>query len=173
MATETLKQEPFPVRTREATGLIGTTPTEVTRVDFTDKILLTISQGGRLSQWVSLDTPTSMHTHTHTRTENANIPLQIQVPLTVTPSTAVELPLPSSTTGLLPSTHLTPSTLLGGGGETRETYGHLYAAQIASHISLRDRDDRRTLVVGMGLERVEDGGREAFFDLVELAQKVL
>lgn len=74
--------------------------------------------------------------------------------------------------GLLPSTHLTPKTLLGGGGEERETLGQLYAAQIASHLSLRAPDDRRTLVLGLGLAKL-DKEREAFFDLLELVQKVL
>lgn len=80
--------------------------------------------------------------------------------------------LPSAGHGLLPATHLTATTLLGGGGEERETIGQLYAAQIASYLSLRYPDDRRTLVVGFGLIKI-DKEREAFFDLLELAQKVL
>lgn len=84
----------------------------------------------------------------------------------------VDMNLPSSTRGMLPSTHLTPSTLFGGGGEERETLGQLYAAQIASFINVRDPDDRRTLVLGLGLLKVETG-REAFFDTIELVQKVL
>ena len=80
--------------------------------------------------------------------------------------------LPSMNQGLLPSTHLTPKTLLGGGGDERETLGQLYAAQIASHLSLRAPDDRRTLVLGLGLAKL-DKEREAFFDLLELVQKVL
>jgi proteasome assembly chaperone 3 len=74
--------------------------------------------------------------------------------------------------GALPSTHLTPKTLLGGGGESRETLGQLLAAQIASHISLRNSDDRRTLLLGLGLSKGEIG-REAFFDVVELVQRVV
>ncbi|KAK3196044.1 hypothetical protein K4F52_000912 [Lecanicillium sp. MT-2017a] len=74
--------------------------------------------------------------------------------------------------GLLPSTHLTPFTLLGGGGGERETLGQLYAAQIASFLAMRDPDDRRTLVLGLGLLTV-DTRRETFFDLFELAQKIL
>ncbi len=80
--------------------------------------------------------------------------------------------LPGVTNGLLPSTHLTPFTLLGGGGGERETLGQLYAAQIASFMALRNPDDRRTLVQGLGLVTV-DAQRETFFDLFELAQKVL
>lgn len=80
--------------------------------------------------------------------------------------------LSSSSNGLLPSAHLTPVTLLGGGGDERETLGQLYAAQIASYLSVRSPEDRRTLVLGLGLSKV-DLEREAFFDLVELAQKAL
>ena len=79
--------------------------------------------------------------------------------------------LPSMNHGLLPSTHLEPKTLLGGGGEERETFGQLFAAQIASHISLRSPEDRRTLVVGLGLAKA-DTTREAFFDLMDLARQV-
>ena len=97
---------------------------------------------------------------------------QIQVPLTGSSAGVVEMSLPSSNRGLLPSTHLTPRTIFGGGGEERETVGQLYAAQLASHISLRSPEDRRTLVIGLGLKTISTE-REAFFDLLELAQKVL
>ncbi|KAH6892342.1 hypothetical protein B0T10DRAFT_559931 [Thelonectria olida] len=142
-----IREERFPAPTREASGLVNGIATEITSTNFTDKILLTISQEGRLSQW-------------------------IQVPLTGSASGVVEMTLPGAGNGLLPSTHLTPKTLLGGGGEDRETLGQLYAAQLASHISLRSPDDRRILVLGLGLAKV-DTEREAFFDLIELAQKVL
>jgi proteasome assembly chaperone 3 len=80
--------------------------------------------------------------------------------------------LPGAGLSGLPSAHLTPKTLLGAGGDERETFGQLYATQIASHLSLRNPDDRRTLLLGLGLEKVETE-REAFFDLLELVQKVL
>jgi proteasome assembly chaperone 3 len=80
--------------------------------------------------------------------------------------------LPSAGHGLLPATHLTPTTLLGRGDEDRETLGHLYAAQIGSQLSLRNPDDRRTLLLGLGLMKV-DSARESFFDLIELVQQVL
>ncbi|KAJ3458335.1 hypothetical protein MRS44_012444 [Fusarium solani] len=142
-----VREESYPSRSREASGLVNGVATEVTSTNFSDKILLTISQEGRLSQW-------------------------IQVPLTGSSAGVVEMTLPSMNKGLLPSTHLTPTTLLGGGGEERETLGQLYAAQLASHLSLRSPDDRRILVVGLGLAKT-DLEREAFFDLLELAQKVL
>lgn len=73
---------------------------------------------------------------------------------------------------MLPLGHLTPKTLLGAGGEQRETVGHLYASQIASTIVTKSPDETRTVVVGFGLAKV-DLEREAFFDLLELVQKVL
>ena len=66
--------------------------------------------------------------------------------------------------------HLTPKTLLGSGD--RETMGQLYASQIASHLCLRDPEERRTLLLGLGLEKAESNS-EAFFDLMELVQQVL
>lgn len=94
------------------------------------------------------------------------------MPLTGSAAGLVEMTLPTASHGLMPSTHLTPKTLLGGGGDDRETLGQLYAAQIASRLSLQSPEDRRTLVLGLGLIKV-DTEREAFFDLFELAQKVL
>jgi proteasome assembly chaperone 3 len=73
---------------------------------------------------------------------------------------------------MLPLGHLTPKTLLGAGGEQRETLGHLYASQIASVIATRNPEETRTVVVGLGLQKV-DIEREAFFDLLDLLQKVL
>ncbi|KAL7791400.1 hypothetical protein V8C37DRAFT_382294 [Trichoderma ceciliae] len=142
-----IREEPFPARSRSASGLVNGISTEITSLEFSDKILITISQEGRLAQW-------------------------IQVPMMGTSSGIVDMALPSSSHGLLPSTHLTPKTLLGGGGDDRETVGQLYASQIASHISLRSPEERRTLVFGFGLAKAEKQ-QDAFFDLFELALKVL
>jgi proteasome assembly chaperone 3 len=73
---------------------------------------------------------------------------------------------------MLPLGHLTAKTMLGAGGEQRETLGHLYASQIASIIATRNPEEARTVVVGLGLQKV-DMKREAFFDLLELLQKVI
>lgn len=73
---------------------------------------------------------------------------------------------------MLPLGHLTPKTLVGAGGEQRETIGHLYASQIASIIATRNPEEIRTVLVGLGLQKV-DVAREGFFDLLELIQKVV
>ena len=43
----------FPAKTKEVAGLVHGVPTDLTSTYFADKILITISQGGRLAQWVS------------------------------------------------------------------------------------------------------------------------
>lgn len=71
---------------------------------------------------------------------------------------------------------MTPTTLLGGGGQERESIGQLYAVQIATAIKMRDASEERTVVIGLGL--IGGGGsgqqdREEFFELMELVGKVL
>ncbi|KAF8865730.1 hypothetical protein BDZ45DRAFT_579645 [Acephala macrosclerotiorum] len=142
-----IEASPFPAPMKQASGLVNGTQTEVSSIYFADKILVTISQGGRLSQW-------------------------IQVPLSSASPTSFDTALPSDNTDMLPLGHLTPKTLLGAGGEQRETIGHLYASQIASAIATRNPEDTRVVLVGMGLQKV-DMEREAFFDLLELVHKVI
>ncbi|KAK4044802.1 hypothetical protein C8A01DRAFT_11832 [Parachaetomium inaequale] len=141
------RAEPFPALSKKTVGTINGVSTEVELLSFSDKIMLTVSQGGRLAQW-------------------------IQVPLSAPSSASVDMALPGAGLGALPSTHLTPKTLVGSGGEERETLGHLYASQIASHLTLRDPEEKRTLLLGLGLEKVEGGG-EAFYDLLELVLQVV
>lgn len=52
MATVDVRQDSFPSRSREVSGLVNGIDTEITSTSFADKILITISQEGRLSQWV-------------------------------------------------------------------------------------------------------------------------
>ena len=46
-------EAPFPAKTRQAAGLIKGVLTDVMSVEFADKILVTLTQEGRLAQWVS------------------------------------------------------------------------------------------------------------------------
>lgn len=50
--------------------------------------------------------------------------------------------------------------------------GQLYATQIASAITLKNPEESRVVVVGLGLSKVE-ASRGAFFDLVELVLQCL
>jgi proteasome assembly chaperone 3 len=98
--------------------------------------------------------------------------IKIQVPLSAPSAATLDMALPVGGLGALPATHLTPRTLIGAGGEGRETMGHLYASQIASHLALRDPNDKRTLLLGLGIEKADATG-DAFFDLLELVVQVL
>lgn len=80
--------------------------------------------------------------------------------------------MPSEGSDMLPLSHLTPTTLLGAGGGQREIAGQLYASQIASAISSRNPDETRTVLLGFGFQKI-DLEREAFFDVMELLQKVI
>lgn len=42
----------FPAQTKQASGIVDGILTEVSSVSFEDKILFTLSQDGRLAQWV-------------------------------------------------------------------------------------------------------------------------
>ncbi|KAF4635573.1 hypothetical protein G7Y89_g2520 [Cudoniella acicularis] len=137
----------FPATTKQVAGLVNGIQTDLSSLYFADKILITISQAGRLAQW-------------------------IQVPLTSASPTAFDTALPAESEDMLPLSHLTPKTLLGAGGDERETIGHLYASQIATAIAKRNPEETRAVLVGLGLEKV-DMDREAFFDLLELVQKVI
>lgn len=97
---------------------------------------------------------------------------QIEVPLPSTSAISIDTTLAGGAPNTFPLIHLTPSTLLGGGGEQRETMGHLYASQIASTILTKNPEEKRTVLVGFGLEQVETE-TEDFFDLIELVQRVL
>lgn len=99
-------------------------------------------------------------------------PLQFQVILTGSPGSIVDLSLPNLGHNLLPTTHLTPKTLFGAADGDREVFGQLCAAQIASYLMILRPEDKRTLVLGLGLSG-RQSDREAFFDLFDLVQRVL
>ncbi|KAI9838456.1 MAG: hypothetical protein M1837_002478 [Sclerophora amabilis] len=139
----------FPARTKQASSIINGIQTDIMTVDFVDKIMITITQGGRLAQWihVPLDTQNPNHADQH-------------------------LQLDLDEGGLLPMSHLTPTTILGGSMPERETMGQLYATQLASAIATKNPEESRMVVLGLGLQKA-DVERETFFDVVELALKCL
>ena len=100
--------------------------------------------------------------------------LQIHVPLqSSNPNFAdQQLASDSDENGLLPMTHLTPKTLLGGSNTDRETVGQLYAAQIASAILTRNPEEKRTVLIGLGLNKFE-ANRDMFYDTIDLVMKIL
>ena len=99
--------------------------------------------------------------------------LQIHVPLEPQNPSFADQHLPSSNEdSLLPMSHLSPKTLLGASNSERETTGQLYAVQIASAILTRNPDERRQVLVGLGLRDVQ-GGRHAFYDIIDLALRCI
>jgi len=44
----------YPIQNKHAAGLVDGQLTDVMTLYFTDKIMVTITQGGRLAQWVSM-----------------------------------------------------------------------------------------------------------------------
>ena len=93
---------------------------------------------------------------------------QIQVPLDAPDPEFAGQQLPSSSEdGLLPMTHLSPKTLFGAANTERETMGQLYATQIASAILTKNPEERRSVLVGLGLSNVE-ASREVFYDTIDL-----
>ncbi|KAF2238319.1 hypothetical protein EV356DRAFT_507420 [Viridothelium virens] len=148
-----LMTEPFPARTKTAAGEINGIHTEIISVAFADKILITVSQGGRLAHW--------MH-----------VPLDSAAPDASAMHFSEGNGASSENTDLLPMTHLTATTVLGGTVPERDTVGQLYATQIASAIATKDPAERRLLVIGLGLEEV-DSSRDTFMDTMELVLQCL
>lgn len=69
--------------------------------------------------------------------------------------------------GLLPLASLTATSLLGGHAPGHETVNQLYARQIGSAIAMKTPNEKRLLVVGLGLDRPE-ADRDTFFAIVDL-----
>lgn len=69
--------------------------------------------------------------------------------------------------GLLPLSDLTATSVLGGHAAGHETLGQLYARQIASAIAAKFPNEKRLLVVGLGLETA-DADRDVFLSIIDL-----
>lgn len=139
----------YPAITKQAAGTVNGIQTNITSTAFSDKIMITITQGGRLAQWihVPLNSPNPIFADQYMSSGNEE-------------------------DNLLPMAHLSPKTLLGGSTSERETVGQLYATQIASAIVTRNPEEKRTVLVGLGLSKFE-ARREVFYDTVDLVMKCL
>ena len=108
------------------------------------------------------------------RSANLTAPSQIHVPLDSSDPNFADQYMPSGNDedALLPMAHLSPKTLLGGSTSERETVGQLYATQVASAIVARNPEEKRTVLVGLGLSKFE-ARREVFYDTVDLLMRCL
>ncbi|KAF2491798.1 hypothetical protein BU16DRAFT_468278 [Lophium mytilinum] len=155
----TVTPSPYPARTKTASASINDIPTTATSIYFADKIVLTITQAGRLAHW--------LHVPLDTESPASEAPLE---PSFSDPDD--DSADPSS--DLLPLSHLTATTVLGGTVPVLDTMGQLLATQIASAIATRDAGERRMVVVGLGLDKgMVDRGREGFVEVVGLVLGVL
>ncbi|KAF7186443.1 Mating-type protein a-1 [Pseudocercospora fuligena] len=142
----------FPSPSKQTSGLINSVQTQVQCLTFTDKILITISQSGKLSHWV-------------------HVPLSLNSADPMNPG----IQSSSSENSLLPMTHLTATTILGGTKAEDEVVGQTLATTIGSALLMRNPGEERLLVVGMGIDKAAENftGRAQFDEVVGLVLEVL
>ncbi|GAM39812.1 hypothetical protein TCE0_034r11660 [Talaromyces pinophilus] len=136
---------PFPAQTKQVAGKINGVLTDVLSMGFSDRILVTVSQEGRLAHWL-------------------HVPLENNNPGTDGFHTFSEGDADNS---LLPLSSLTATTLLGGHASGQETTNQLLARQIGSAIATKTPNEKRVLLVGLGLNASQID-RDAFFAIVDL-----
>ncbi|OAL55511.1 hypothetical protein IQ07DRAFT_639186 [Pyrenochaeta sp. DS3sAY3a] len=145
---------PYPARTRTASSTIKGLETIATAVNFADKILVTITQNGRLAHWV-------------------HVPLDIAATdASMTSAAYLDRDEEDQTSDLLPMHHLTATTVLGGTVPELDVLGQTLATQIASAIKTRDERETRMVVVGMGLDKAMIA-REEYTQLIGVVLEVI
>ncbi|MCJ1340268.1 hypothetical protein MMC09_005562 [Bachmanniomyces sp. S44760] len=154
----------YPATTHHATGVVDSVMTNVMVTKFTDRIMVQVIQHGRLAQWVG-----TMGMGDERSSPGLLMARQIQVPLESISLGGMEHYLPSSSDeeGLMPMSHLQPKTLLGASNSEREMIGQLYATHIASAILTKDPDEKRTVLVGLGLSNLNPG-QDTYRELLPL-----
>ncbi|OAL01693.1 hypothetical protein IQ06DRAFT_272470 [Phaeosphaeriaceae sp. SRC1lsM3a] len=144
----------YPARTKTSSASIKGHQTTATALSFADKILITVTQDGRLAHWV-------------------HVPLDIAA----TDASMASYPYhdredDDPVSDLLPMHHLTATTILGGTIPELEILGQTLATQIASAIKTRDERETRTVVLGMGLDKTM-AQRDEFSELIGLVLEVI
>ncbi|KAJ4378816.1 hypothetical protein N0V86_005689 [Didymella sp. IMI 355093] len=155
-ATEdyTVTPAPFPARSKTASLSIAGKETTATSMSFSDKILITVTQDGRLAHWV-------------------HVPLDISATdAGATSQSHLDRDDEDPNSDLLPMHHLTATNILGGTIPELEVLGQTLATQIASAIKTQNDRETRMVVLGMGLDKSVSGRRE-FSELVGLVLEVL
>lgn len=146
VAVPDLTPSSFPAPSKSASGSVGGIPTQVQALNFADKLLITVSQVGRLNHWV-------------------HVPLAGGRPLDsgfLNPSSETDVDA-----SLLPFAHLTATTVLGGTRPEYDVLGQTLATTLATAVLMRSPEESRMIVVGLGLEKA-DAGKDAFDALVGL-----
>ncbi|KAF2640729.1 hypothetical protein P280DRAFT_498575 [Massarina eburnea CBS 473.64] len=145
---------PFPAGTRTASALINNIETTASTTSFADKILVTVTQNGRLAHWV-------------------HVPLDISATDgTATSHLSLDRDEDDPPSDLLPNHQLTATTILGGTIPELDVLSQTLATQISSAIKTRDSRETRTVVFGTGLDK-SMSGRGEFSELIGLVLEVL
>jgi len=153
-AEYTVTPAPYPARTRTASATLHAIATTVTSVDFADKILITITQNGRLAHWL-------------------HVPLDIAATdAPMTPLGHLDRDDQDANSDLLPLHQLTATTVLGGTMADLDVLGQTLATQIASAVKTRNERETRTVVVGLGLDK-SMAARARFTELIGLVLEVV
>ncbi|KAK4580249.1 hypothetical protein LTR86_000452 [Recurvomyces mirabilis] len=143
---------PFPAK-----RLVSGHQTTITSINFTDKLLITISQAGRLSHWVHVPLATASADQIAPSSGNNSSGLG-----SVDPESA-----------LLPRSDLTATTVLGGTKREEEVVGQTLGTVIGSAVLMKRAGEQRLLVLGLGLVDTVGLGREGFEEVVGLVLDVL
>ncbi|KAK5137081.1 hypothetical protein LTR08_001090 [Meristemomyces frigidus] len=147
MATNYVAQPaPFPAASKTSSGVANNTLTSVSTITFTDKLLVTVSQAGRLAHWI-------------------HVPLATASADPMNPGHYLPV---DSENALLPRHDLTATTVLGGTKREDEVIGQTLATTIASAILMKRPSEERLLVVGLGLQDASTMGRSGFEEIVGL-----
>lgn len=95
--------------------------------------------------------------------------IQVHVPLESRDPTLADRRIQQDNDGsqLLPLSQLTATTILGSGTTARDTVARLYAAQVASALAAKDPDERRLLVLGIGVKQ-DSLDRETYLGVLDL-----
>lgn len=146
-------EAPFPAPSKSTSGLINGRLTHITSMGFSDKIVITITQAGKLAHWV-------------------HVPLSAA---SADPMNPGPVSSGASENSLLPMSHLTATTVLGGTKRDDEVIGQTLATTIGSAILMKRQHEERLLVVGLGLEDAAGTmtGRTQFDEAVGLVLDVL
>ncbi|MCJ1312024.1 hypothetical protein MMC25_005698 [Agyrium rufum] len=147
----------YPAAFNQVSGTVHDVATDVSITQFSDKILVTVTQDGCLAHWLQVSPSQSLTGSTETYLTLASIGDDEGEDGSFDP---------------LPMTHLTPVPLLGGHHNERDQLSNFYASQIASLIFTKNPEERRAILVGFGFQK-SSMNREAFFDLMELVTKCL
>lgn len=154
MATEVspqrmdIQRTPFPAPSKSSSSLANGVLTTVATTSFTDKLLVTIAQSGQLAHWV-------------------HVPLSSASADPMNPGN-MHFSSPDPENALLPRSDLTATTILGGTKREDEVVGQTLATVIASSLLVKRPSETRLLVVGMGLNRAAEMGKEGFDEVVGL-----